>query len=133
MTLVFDAGALVAYLTAEPGAEMVRQLLKENPGDCYAHAINLCEVFYPALRADGLEAAREVIATLTAAGVQARSDMDTEFWESAAGNKAAYAMSLADAFCVALAQRMDAELITSDRHELEPVLVDSAARVIFIR
>jgi predicted nucleic acid-binding protein len=59
--------------------------------------------------------------------------MDTAFWQSAAAYKAAYHMSLADAFCVALANRMNAELITSDRHELEPLLADGLAQIRFIR
>ncbi len=44
----------------------------------------------------------------------------------------AYSMSLADAFCVALAARVNAKLVTSDRHELEPLLDDGVANITFI-
>jgi PIN domain nuclease of toxin-antitoxin system len=133
MSLVFDAGALVAMIKNEPGAALVEQRLLDNPGDCYAHAVNLCEVYYPILRTDGVDEAQQVLSDLSAAGIQEREDMDAAFWQSAAGYKSAYHMSLADAFCVALANRMGAELITSDRHELEPLLADGVARITFIR
>lgn len=133
MAFVFDAGPLVAFLNDEPGAEVVERLLNDNPGQCYAHGANLCEVFYPLLRLDGIETAQQAIADLKAVGVQPCADMDEAFWQSAAGYKAAYPMSLADAFCVALAARMNAELVTSDRHELEPLLDDGVVKITFIR
>jgi PIN domain nuclease of toxin-antitoxin system len=133
MALVFDAGALVAMIKGEPGAALVEQKLLDNPGECYAHAVNICEVFYPILRADGMDEAQRVLGDLEAIGLESREDMDAALWQSAAGYKAAYSMSLADAFCVALASRMDAELITSDRHELEPLLADGVAKITFIR
>ncbi len=133
MICVFDAGPLVALIKGEDGADLVRQLMRDNPGNCYAHAVQLCEVFYPILRAEGLAIAQHVVADLAAAGIQSREDMDAAFWQSAAGYKAAYSMSLADSFCVALAQRMGADLITSDRHELTPLLEDGIAKITFIR
>ena len=133
MSFVFDTGPLVAYIKGEPGFDVVRDLLRDNPGQCYAHAVNLCEVFYPVLRAEGLGAAQRVMADFAAVGIQTREDMDAAFWQSAAGYKAAYSMSLADAFCVALANRMGAELVTSDRHELAPLLDDGVANITFIR
>ncbi len=133
VALVFDASALVALIKGETGFEVVRDLLRDNPGECFAHAINVCEVFYPVLRAEGLETAKQVVVDLAAIGLQTCEDMDAAFWQSAAGNKAAYSMSLADAFCVALAQRLNANLVTSDRHELEPLLADGVAQITFIR
>lgn len=133
MSLVFDAGALVAYLTGEPGADVVADLLRENPGACYAHAVNLCEVFYPVLRLEGAQTARQLLADLEAVGIQSREDMDAAFWQSAAGFKSAYHMSLGDAFGVALAERLGAQFITTDRHELTPLLDDGIAQIVFIR
>jgi uncharacterized protein with PIN domain len=42
---VFDASALIAFLRDEPGAEVVESALSV-PEKCYAHALNLCEVYY---------------------------------------------------------------------------------------
>ena len=133
MSLVFDASAMVAYLNGEIGGDIVREMLRNNPGECYAHAINVCEVFYPVLRAEGLPAAQQIVADLAAVGIQTREDMDTAFWQSVAGYKAAYSMSLADACCVAQAQRLGADLVTSDRHELTPLLDYGVASITFIR
>ncbi len=32
-----------------------------------------------------------------------------------------------------MAQRMDADLVTSDQHKLEPLLADGVAKITFIR
>ena len=51
MNRVLDACAMIAFLRGEPGADVVRAIL-HNPSDaCYAHAINLCEVYYDFVRA----------------------------------------------------------------------------------
>jgi uncharacterized protein with PIN domain len=70
MSLVFDTSALVAYLNKEPGADLVESLLLDNPGQCYVHAINLCEVFYPLLRIEGADAAHEAISALVDVGLE---------------------------------------------------------------
>jgi len=41
-----DAGPMMAFLNGEPGAEVVEDLLTEPESACYAHAYNLCEIYY---------------------------------------------------------------------------------------
>ena len=45
--IVLDAGAMIAYLAAEAGGEVVRDALFNEKRDApiYAHALNVCEVF----------------------------------------------------------------------------------------
>jgi predicted nucleic acid-binding protein len=58
--------------------------------------------------------------------------MDTGFWKQAGILKADWKrISLADCFAVTLSNRIGAELVTADRHELEPLR--ESMRVIFIR
>lgn len=47
---VIDASAPIAFLRNEPGAEAVANALA-RPQRCYAHALNLCEVYYDFWRA----------------------------------------------------------------------------------
>ncbi len=46
MIYVLDACAMIAYLNDEPGADVVEAAMIDPMNQCYAHAVNLCEVFY---------------------------------------------------------------------------------------
>jgi uncharacterized protein with PIN domain len=52
---VTDASAMIAFLRDEPGADMVAESLLDSESPCYAHSLNLCEVFYDFHRASGRE------------------------------------------------------------------------------
>lgn len=57
MNYVLDSSALIAYLRDEPGADTVEQQIVNAVAagqTCFAHAVNLCEVFYDFHRSDGL-------------------------------------------------------------------------------
>jgi uncharacterized protein with PIN domain len=77
---VLDASAMLAYLKGEAGAPLVDALLKNPAEPCYAHAINLCEVYYDFIRRSDERTAREAIADLLADGVIERKDMSRRFW-----------------------------------------------------
>lgn len=53
MANVLDACAMIAYLRDEPGADRVEALLLDKNNLCVAHAVNVCEVFYDFIRAEG--------------------------------------------------------------------------------
>lgn len=124
MIYVFDACAMLAILHDEPGADVVADIITEPGAIIYAHAVNLCEVYYWTYRGGGASKALLAMASLQALGIETRSDMDEEFWQSAGALKGSHRLSLADAFAVALAQRIDCPLVTSDHHELDAL--DSA-------
>jgi predicted nucleic acid-binding protein len=132
--IVLDAGPMIAYLAGEPGGDLVREHLEDADVPIYAHAINLCEVFYHYSRRAHMLTARAALETLTTDGVQTRSDLDTAFWEDATQIKAdRQRMGLADCFGVALARRLGAELATIDYHELGLVAAGGICQVTFIR
>jgi PIN domain nuclease of toxin-antitoxin system len=130
---VLDASALVAYIGGEPGGAVVASLLSDPSALCYAHSVNLCEVYYDSLRAAGPASARRVIATLFADGVVERRDMNRRFWQRVGALKARGRISLADCFCIALAQELQAEVVTSDRREFGPIVSLGIVPVRFIR
>ena len=133
MNAVIDACALIAFLRDEPGAEAVRNILTV-PRTCYAHALNLCEVYYDFRRASNQKSAESAIADLLSLGIEERNDMDPEFWREAGQLKAIHRrVSLADCCALALANRLGASLVTADRHEFEPLLAAGLCQIEFIR
>ena len=62
MVYVFASSALFAYLKGEPGGDAVRLLLRDSDNTCFAHVVNLCEVFYNVRRAGGETAAQDALA-----------------------------------------------------------------------
>ena len=121
MLYVFDANAMLALLYDEAGADKVENLLNESGSTCCAHAVNLCEVFYGVMKPESEAKAQQAIADLLAAGIQCRADMDNAFWLAAGKLKGSHKMSIADAFALALTDRIGGQLITSDHHELDPL------------
>ena len=131
---VLDACTLLAFLGNESGADRVGTLLADVNNICLVHAINLCEVYYDLLRQNGAQFAREAIATLVAAGVEVRNDMDESFWQQAGDLKVNPGkLSLADCFALALTLRTGATLVTSDHHEFDRVDALGICPILFIR
>jgi predicted nucleic acid-binding protein len=132
MTYVLDACAIIAMLRNEAGAEITEQLLLEQT--CIAHAVNLCEVYYDFLKAENESIAREAISDLEKHGLTFREDMDQEFWQEVGSYKAGIKrVSLADCFAIALANREQAVLVTSDHHEFDYISEQAICQVMFIR
>jgi predicted nucleic acid-binding protein len=124
---------MVAYLAGEPGALVVDSLLNDPNALCYAHVVNLCEVFYDALRTTSERQARQTIADLYAAGVMERRDLSRPFWHSVGRLKARGGISIADCFGIALAQKLGGEIVTSDHHEFDPLVPLGIVAIRFIR
>ena len=135
MRYILDACAIISLIKNEDGAIIVRKALEADNNICFVHAVNLCEVYYDCLRCYGKEPAELLVTNLIEAGIVVRSDMDMDFWKSAGVLKARGRISLADCFAIALAEREDAILLTSDHHEFEPLLAIPGfpAKVQFIR
>jgi predicted nucleic acid-binding protein len=135
MIYVLDACAILSLVRNEEGAVTVRQALEAENNVCLVHAVNICEVYYDCLRCYGTDQADSLLDKLLEAGLSIRDDMDIHFWKAAGNLKARGRISLADCFAVALTVREDAILLTSDRHEFEPLLATPgfSAKVQFIR
>ena len=131
---VLDASALVAYIKKEDGAIVVESLLDDPGSTCFAHSVNLCEVYYEVIRElSGEPTASQTIADLFAAGVIEADDMDRSFWQSVGQLKAGGRISLADCFCIALAIRVGGRVVTSDHHEFDRLVPLRLCPILFIR
>jgi PIN domain nuclease of toxin-antitoxin system len=133
LSAVIDASALIAFLRDEPGADAVENALSIR-GTCFAHALNLCEVYYDFWRASNQNVAEAAITELTLIGIEERSDMDSRFWREVGRLKAVHRkVSLADCCALALAKKLGADLVTADRHEFEPLIAAGICHIEFIR
>lgn len=131
--MVFDAGALIALARLEPGAFVVRQLLRAHADSCYIHAVNLLEIHYGFQRDKDTAYADRILQLIDRAGVETRTDLDRAFLQDASHLKANYALSLADTFGVALARRLAVPLVSTDHHELDAINAAGVCQVLFIR
>jgi len=129
-----DASAIIAFVTAEPGGRFVEELLADPQNRCFAHAANLCEVYYDACRRIGPAAAGQLISDLSGSGLWFRSDMDQAFWQQAGRLKAEVRrISLADCFGLVLSTALRAEFVTADRHEMTALGERPEYQIRFIR
>jgi len=130
---ILDASAMVAYLSEEPGEAVVASLLAGPTAVCYAHTINLCEVYYHLIRITDIPHARQGILSLYADGVIERLDMNEDFWQRVGQLKARGRISVPDCFCITLAQELSGEVVTSDHGEFDPLVPLGIVPIKFIR
>jgi uncharacterized protein with PIN domain len=131
---ILDACALIAFLQEEPGAEVVEDLLEEPGSRCIVHAINAIEVQYDLLLRGANEDANALEQLLAQIGVELEHSLSESLSGAVAGLKARIRrISLADCFALALAQKRDATLVTSDHREFDPIAEAGICRILFIR
>ena len=131
---ILDACAIIAFLTGESGNSIVARLLADPNNLCLIHAVNLCEVYYDAVRRTDTATARQDMAALLIGGLVLRTDLDTVFWQSVGDLKINPGkLSLADCFALALAQQEGGTLVTSDHHEFDPIVPLNLCPILFIR
>ncbi len=128
-----DACAMLAYLRGENGGTAVDALLQSPDEICYAHAINLLEVYYDFIRKHSEPVARQALKDLTEAGVITRRDMSQSFLYRVGQLKARGRISIADCFCIALAQTVSGQVITTDHHEFDALVPLGIVPILFIR
>ena len=132
MDLIIDSSAIIAHARSEPGSDVVRPLLANNK--CVMHAVNHCEVLYILRREVGQERAEQTLDNIARMGVAVCEDMDLDLRHLVASYKAdCRRISLADCFGLALAHRLNGEFVTTDHHEIDPLVELGLCRVRFIR
>ncbi len=113
---VLDSHALVAYLQNEAIADQVEALLDQADGNnatIHMSFINLGEITYLVERRYGATQCREVLNEVEEFPIQFKEVTLNRILD-AAHVKAHHAISYADAFAVALAQELDATIVSGD-------------------
>ncbi len=114
--IVLDSFALISLFNKEPGWPIVQECLYElqaKGGRALLCWINWGEVYYVIARRAGRAKAVETMHLLEQLPVELEN-VDPELVRSAAEVKCDYAVSYADAFCVATALRHQGVILTSD-------------------
>lgn len=128
---VADAYALLAFFAGQPGGDRVAAILADPDNTLHVSSINLGEVYYILLRRHGPVAAQDVERDVFD---QPNVEVVDSTWErirAAAAIKAGGGMSFADAFAAALAQELDATLVTGDP-EFEPLERQRRLRILWL-
>ena len=129
-SLVFDACALVAFAYDEEGADFLETYLANEQNACFVHSLNFCEAYRRSSKRDAARMVEEFLET----GLILRDDMDIELWQDAGELKAIHKkVSVADCCAIALAKRLDADLVTSDHHELDALADLGVCKITFFR
>lgn len=114
---LFDAWAMMAYFqNEEPAAEQVSQWLEaalRKKVEAYISIINVGEVYYRVGKVLGAQAAEDILNDLVSLPVQV-IPAENELVLSAARWKMRHAISYADAFAAATAEKLNAVLVTGD-------------------
>lgn len=132
-THCLDACAIIAYLRQEAGAEVLKEII-ERPNTFLAmHVCNLGEVYYDFFRDDGLAAAQTAWVNALSLPLALRRDADDASIQRVGVVKVAERISFADAFALALAERLHVPLITTDHHEFDAIEQKGLFRFLWLR
>lgn len=114
--LVLDSFALVSLFHREPGWQVVQKALYDQDRS-RSHAIlnwiNWGEFYYIVKRRVGAAKTTDALRLLEQLPIEL-FPVDQPLVRAAAEIKSAHALSYADAFCIATAQRLDATVLTND-------------------
>lgn len=131
---VLDAGPIIDLLRGSPDSVFVRDCLSKIENRVFVHSLNWMEVFYDVSREIDVVAAQGALQQLAADGLIRSDLLDHDFCEDAAQLKADWRkVSLADCCGLALARRLGAQFITTDRHELQILADQIIADIYFTR
>jgi PIN domain nuclease of toxin-antitoxin system len=131
--VVLDACAVIALQRGEEGADQVKARLADPQVEVIVHAINLCEVYYDAVRRDSSVQLGDLWNDLQSLGITVEMQFPRDVVERAGKLKAHWRrISLADCVALALAEWRGGRLLTTDHHELDPLLAAGHA-IVFIR
>ncbi len=118
-----DSYAMIAFFEDEEGADKVGKILNvlmEKKARGFMSVINWGEIYYNAMREQGIEEAENIVTQLNKFPIQL-IEADKRLTYEAAKLKARYTIAYADCFAAALSSMLKASLVTGDPefHKLE--------------
>jgi PIN domain nuclease of toxin-antitoxin system len=135
-TFVLDACALIAILNDEDGADKVDYVIqKAESRKCliYMNKLNLLEVYYIIYRKAGINRAEEILFDLLSMPLIVIDKLEDDIFKEAGRLKTKYKISLADSIALAETKVREAQLMTSDHHEFDPIDKDGEINFYWIR
>jgi predicted nucleic acid-binding protein len=132
-THCLDACAVIAYLRQEPGADVLKALIELPTTFLAMHVCNLGEVYYDFFREDGITAAQTAWTHTLALPLELWREADDAFIQRVGIIKVEERVSFADAFALALSERLGIPLVTTDHHEFDAVERKGHFRFLWLR
>jgi predicted nucleic acid-binding protein len=133
---VFDACSLIALLSNEVGADVVKDLLqKAINGEITIkmHKVNFLEVYYYIYRRYNEQTALKLLKDIKITPIKIDTEITDDILIKAGRLKTLYKMSLADSIGLAEAILYNAYFVTADHHELEIVQRKENIDILWIR
>jgi predicted nucleic acid-binding protein len=133
---VFDACSLIALLSNEDGADVVKDLLqKATIGEINVlmHKVNFLETYYYIYRRYNEQTALRLLKDIKIAPIRIDTEITDDIIIKAGRLKSLYKMSLADSIGLAVAIINDGYFVTADHHELEIVQERENINIFWIR
>ncbi len=135
-TFVIDACALIAYLFDEDGSNFFERLLIQahnNKVEMKMHIINLGEVYYDILKRNDVTTAKETYKYIKRLPIRFEDRINDQMIYKAGELKTCYRMSYADSFAAAQTILLNAELLTTDHKEFEPLKQAGVIKIKWLR
>ena len=123
-TYVLDACALMAVLSGEKGAGVVKAAFDEadlGMAQIIMHKANLLEVYYDILRNFGRDKTDTVMSEIEKRPIKINAEITDEIFAQAGRLKSSYKISFADSFALAQVLVSGGVLLTCDHHEFDVV------------
>ena len=120
-TYIIDACGLIAYFRDEDGADKLETLFLKDANKFFIHSINFGEVYYDTLRYSGKEKANQLFANIAELPINIIWTIDPFFIQLVGKYKTSYKISYADSFVLALAEKENATVITTDHNEFDSI------------
>jgi predicted nucleic acid-binding protein len=133
---VFDACSLIALLTNEDGADVVKHLLQrsvEGKNRIVMHIVNLLEVYYDTYKTYNAAEAEKLLEYVKVSPINITNEITDKVVRQAGYLKAKYKISLADSIGLAEAIIHDGYFVTADHNEMETVQQKENLKIIWIR
>ena len=133
---VLDACALIALLTNEPGADVVKDLLQRAVGGkikIIMHKVNFLEVYYHTYKLYDEHAALNLLEYIKVSPIEMDGEITDDIFIKAGKLKSLHKISLADSIGLAKAIINDGYFVTADHHELDILEKKEDVNIIWIR
>jgi len=133
---VLDACSLIALLSNEDGADVVKDLLQKATNGkikILMHKVNLLEVYYYIYRRYNEQAALKLLKDIKITPIKIDTEITDDIFTKAGRLKSLYKMSLADSIGLAETIINDGSFVTADHHELEIIQKKENISMIWIR
>ena len=133
---VFDACSLIALLTNEDGADVVKNLLQKAIDaeiKTIMHKINFLEVYYDTYKTYGEVKALKLLEDIKITPIKINTEITDDILINAGRLKSIYKMSLADSIGLAEVVINNGYFVTADHHELKIIQEKEKINIFWFR